>query len=193
VAYGPRKATKVVLLNWRRRAVERADSQVESHDPGEDVRLLIEQTGEWIRSADAKAGLLGAALAVLVSAIAAKFDRPHVAHWSDFPGDAIKATLLVATMLSIVKSAYHMKGVLIPRTPPGAEATRYSWPRVADLPVDHLTALPAADSRREAWVQAKTLSIIAKVKHRQFILALRWSAIATVLFLIWVGALVRFK
>ncbi|MCX5293635.1 hypothetical protein [Streptomyces sp. NBC_00183] len=173
--------------------VERAGNEVESHDPGEDVRLVIEQTGEWIRSADAKTGLLGAALAVLVSAIAAKFDRPHIAHWSDFPGDAIKAALLAATMLSIVKSAYHMKGVLVPRTPPGAEETRYSWPRVADLPIDQLTALPAANSRREAWVQAKTLSIIAKVKHHQFILALRWSAIATALFLMWVGALTRFK
>lgn len=166
---------------------------VVDHDPGEDVRFVLEQTGEWIRAADAKIGLLSAAIAVIVAAITGKFDRAHVAHWSNFPGDAIKAGLLAATMLSLVKSAYHMKGVLVPRVQPGSEGTRYSWPWVETSPVDTLTQLPSSTSRREAWVQAKTLAAIAVEKHRNFTAALRWSAITTGLFLLWVGSLAWFE
>jgi hypothetical protein len=130
---------------------------------------------------------------VLVAAITAKFDRAHVANWSDFPGDAIKAGFLTATLLSLVKSAYNMKGVLIPRTQPGSEGTRYSWPWVENTSVERLVQLSPSTSRREAWVQAKTLATIAKDKHRNFTVALRWSAIATGFFLLWVGSLAWFK
>ncbi|MFJ3940063.1 hypothetical protein [Streptomyces parvus] len=157
------------------------------------MRFALEQTGEWIRAADAKTGLLGAALAVLVAAITAKFDRAHVANWSEFPGDAIKAGLLAVTLISLVKSAYNMKSVLAPRTQPGSEATRYSWPWVESTSIEGLVQLPPSTSRREAWVQAKTLAIIAKEKHRNFTVALRWSAITTGFFLLWVGSLAWFE
>lgn len=184
-----------MLLRWRRRPESRNPSipSVDDHDPGEDVRFILEQTGEWIRAADAKAGLLGAALAVLVSAITVKFDRAHVENWSNFPGDAIKAGLLVATMLALVKSAYHLKGVLLPRTQPGSESTRYSWPWVESSTADRLMQLSPSTSRREGWIQAKTLAIIAKEKHQNFTAALRWSAITTGLFLLWVGTLAWFE
>jgi hypothetical protein len=130
---------------------------------------------------------------VIVAAIAGKFDRAHVVHWSDFPGDAIKAGLLTTTMLALAKCTYHMKGVLIPRIQPGDESTRYSWPWVASSAVDSLSQLSPSTSRREAWVQAKTLAAIAKEKHLNFTAALRWAAITTGLFLLWVGSLAWFE
>ncbi|MCC8453392.1 MULTISPECIES: hypothetical protein [Streptomyces] len=166
---------------------------VDGQDPGEDVRFVLEQTGEWIRAADAKTGLLGAALAVLVAAIAAKFDRAHIAHWSDFPGDAIKGAILVATMLALIKAAYHMKGVLLPRTQSGDEDTRFSWPWVEKSTTEDLVRLSAATARREAWTQAKTLASIAKAKHEQFTYALKWSSITTALFFGWVVSLAWFE
>lgn len=184
-----------MLLNRRRgpSTQNASASEIGGHDPGDDVRLTLEQSGEWIRAADAKTGLLGAALAVLVAAITAKFDRAHVAHWSDFPGDAIKAGLLAVTLFSLVKSAYNMKNVLIPRTQPGSERTRYSWPWVESASIEELVQLPHSTSRREAWVQAKTLAAIAKAKHSNFKIALRWSAITTGFFLLWVGSLAWFE
>lgn len=185
-----------MLRNWRSASSMQQDPpipDVADHDPGEDVRFTLEQTGEWIRAADAKAGLLSAALAVLVAAITAKFDRAHVVNWADFPGDAIKAGLLAATLLSLVKSAYNLKGVLIPRTQPGSEPTRYSWPWVESASLEEIVKIPTSSSRREAWVQAKTLATIAKDKHRNFTTALRWSAITAGSFLLWVGSMAWFK
>ncbi|MEU1171926.1 hypothetical protein [Streptomyces microflavus] len=162
-------------------------------DPGEDVRFVLEQTGEWIRAADAKTGLLGAALAILVTAITAKFDRAHIAHWSDFPDGAIKGVMLMTTMLALIKSAYHMKGVLLPRIQPGDGDTRFSWPWIDKTTTEQLIRLSSATTRREAWIQAKTLSSIAKTKHEQFTYALKWSAVTTALFFGWAASLAWFE
>jgi hypothetical protein len=135
---------------------------------------------------------LGAAAAVLISAIAAKFNRAHIAHWSHFPGDAIKAALLGATLISLIKCTYHMKNVLSPQVESGFEASRFSWPWVENTSIDALTQLPATSSRREAWAQAKMLAVIAKKKHRNFRLALWWFAAAAGIFLLWIAALAWF-
>ncbi|NEC52449.1 hypothetical protein G3I18_28415 [Actinospica acidiphila] len=161
------------------------DESPAGHDPGEDVRFTLEQVGEWIRSADTKAGLLAPTLALLMSPAFGNFNKRQLTNFLDSPREFIGASLFVGFGLTFGMAAFFVAQVLIPRTQHAVRSSRYSWPWLCDADLHVLTALSPAESREEAWAQAKNLAQIAQWKHKYFKLALRTTIINAVLLIAW--------
>ncbi|MFG2028141.1 hypothetical protein [Streptomyces sp. NPDC048825] len=159
-----------------------SDESPVNHDPGEDVRFTLEQVGEWIRSADTKAGLLAPTLALLVSPAFDNFSKRQLIDFLDSPRDFIGTLLFVGFSLTFGMAAFFVAKVLIPRTQHAVRSSRYSWPWLCETDLHVLTALSPSESREEAWAQAKNLAQIAQWKHKNFKLALR-TTIANAAFL----------
>ncbi|MFD9982947.1 hypothetical protein ACFWZJ_21485 [Streptomyces massasporeus] len=159
------------------------DESLANHDPGEDVRFTLEQVGEWIRSADTKAGLLAPTLALLVSPAFDNFSKKQLTDLLDSPRNFIGGVLFAGFGITFVMAAFFIASVLIPRTQHAMRSSRYSWPWLCETDLHILTSLSPSESREEAWAQAKNLAQIAQWKHKYFKMALR-ATIANAAFLI---------
>ncbi|MGX1562880.1 hypothetical protein [Streptomyces sp. NPDC055506] len=159
------------------------DESPVNHDPGEDVRFTLEQVGEWIRSADTKAGLLAPTLALLMSPAFDAFSKKQLTDFLDSPRNFIGTSLFVGFGLTFGMAAFFVAKILIPRTQHAVRSSRYSWPWLCETDLHVLTSLSPLESREEAWAQAKNLAQIAHWKHKNFKLALR-ATIANAVFLI---------
>ncbi|MDX2727262.1 hypothetical protein [Streptomyces sp. PA03-2a] len=157
----------------------------QEHDPGEDVRLVLSETGEWIRNADTKTGLLATVLAVLLGVISQKAEKkdifpPFVEGWN-----YVAFTFLVLTIGAIAASYWFFYRVLSPRVDIPSMSTRFAWPWVAYAPESALENLDGGSVRKEAWVQARALALISQAKFKFFKRGLASSAISGCAFLIW--------
>ncbi|GAA4902892.1 hypothetical protein GCM10023405_24710 [Streptomonospora salina] len=154
--------------------------------PGEDALFAIDQTGQWIRSADTKAGLLGAALSVLATGVAAEAAKSGVPVL-----DAASVRESLSGWLLIILAAFLVIAIALtvktvsPRISTPRYRSRYSWPWLNAMDPMELSRLGSTNSRHEAWVQAIYLAGVAEAKHRSLRLALRFFAAAGVLFLLW--------
>ncbi|MFF7574870.1 hypothetical protein ACFZBE_07730 [Streptomyces sp. NPDC008061] len=157
----------------------------ENHDPGEDVRFTLEQIGEWIRSADTKAGLLAPALALLISPAFDNFNKKQLTNFLDSPRDFVGALLFFGFGTTFGVAASFIASVLIPRTQHAVRSSRYSWPWICGIDLQVLTSLSPSESRAEAWAQAKNLAQIAQWKHKYFKLALRATMANAAFLIMW--------
>ncbi|MEU7478617.1 Pycsar system effector family protein [Lentzea sp. NPDC042327] len=134
-----------------------------------DAELAIEQSTTWIKNADVKAGLCATAVAGVATAVASQ--RPILGTVAKSAG-VVNVLALVALGLSaaaLIASAFFLVKVLLPRTAPGAHS-RYSWPSLAQLPLDDLMSRTPA-GEEAGWAYAQTLARIAQAKYR----SLRWA------------------
>ncbi|GGZ78907.1 hypothetical protein [Streptomyces rubiginosohelvolus] len=157
----------------------------QEHDPGEDVRLVLSETGEWIRNADTKTGLLATVLAVLLGVISQKAEKkdlfpPFSEGWGYVP-----FAFLVLTVTAIAASYWSFYRVLSPRVDIPSMSTRFAWPWIAYVSESALGNLDARSVRKEAWVQARALALISQAKFKFFRRGLATSAISGCAFLIW--------
>lgn len=148
-----------------------------------DIEFLLGQTGEWIRSADTKSGLLLAALTVLLGSVSSSV-RSLRGLWSGHP-HRLEALILLAGSVVLLAVAYALLvAVLLPRHS-STTATRYAWPWVNTASLETLEHLPPDSRRTEAWRQAKQLAAIASRKHTLFTAAVWFSAGSTMCLLGW--------
>jgi len=154
----------------------RCDSHNDPHSPGADVQLAIEQTGQWIMSADTKSGFLATAVSVLLVAAASQRELFQIAVEHSSPRNVFAAISLVGGAIWLLMSVAQIGWVLLPRTA-SPTPTRFSWPWVAAADVAELSALNPDDSRAEAWMHAKILAVIARKKFAAFRRALLLAAV----------------
>jgi Family of unknown function (DUF5706) len=148
-----------------------------------DIEFLLGQTGEWIRNADTKSGLLLAALTVLLGSVSSSA-RGLRGLWSGHPHRPEALIVLAGSVVLLAVAYALLVAVLLPRHSSTA-ATRYAWPWVNTASLEILEHL-APDSRRtEAWRQAKQLAAIAARKHRLFTAAVWFSSGSTMCLLGW--------
>jgi hypothetical protein len=158
-----------------------------------DVRFAIDQLGKWIANADAKAGLLGAALAVLASAVAQQ--ARVVAHRLP-PGSLLDwASLLgfVVSASAVAMSSVFVLRAVSPVVTGSAQFSRYSWSSLADAPLDELMAqTDACIDREQGWAAATLLASIARRKFSNLRRAFRLGSVAAFVFVtVAAGNLVR--
>lgn len=148
-----------------------------------DVEFLLGQTGEWIRAADTKAGLLLAALTVLLGGISSSA-RNLRGLWSAHRNHTAALTVLAISVVLLAIAYALLIALLLPhRSSP--TATRYAWPWVHKTALRKLESLPLESRRKEAWVQAKQLASIASRKLGLFTAAVWASTASTACFLGW--------
>lgn len=135
------------------------------------AKFSIQEFGNWIKNADAKVALLGAAFGISVSVMATKADIYQAALKNDdFSLRWLLVVLLTLTAVALFACALSIYNSLVPRTKSGQQNV-FSWASVSSNEV-----IPALTSRQrlldDAWVQCADLARIAKVKYFWFKCAL---------------------
>jgi hypothetical protein len=152
-----------------------------------DALQMITNTGTWINNADTKAGLLAAAVAVLVAALAQQTSvltqvlHAHSRHvWVAF-------SILVGLVVDLCTSVAALGLALRPRTPHPQTPSRFSFPTIAS---PAWTRWPEDRDQvaAEAWTQAHLLARIAVGKFRALKVATTATLSSVVLYLEWLLA-----
>ena len=151
--------------------------------PTSDVEFVVGQTGEWIRNADTKTGLLLTGLTVLLAGISGHAGDLR-AVWSANTEPPVAVWVLAGSVAFLAVAYGLLVAVLVPRTT-GLQPSRYSWPWLATQSLAQLEALAPSTARSEALTQARTLAGIAARKYKFFALAVWASGASIGLFLIW--------
>ena len=131
----------------------------------EDAYFAINQFTAWINNADAKAGFLSAALAILAGGIARESNErfKSLGHL-DAQQWLVIAAVASSAIVSIVSAAYLVRAIY-PRIQ-SQPFSRYSWPSVANVSHASLLKTGIRSNRDEAWMTALSLALIAKKKFR---------------------------
>jgi len=140
-----------------------------SPDNQDDGALAaMDQIGQWVRYADAKAGLVAAAAAAVL-ALAAGNAADIVETWDRGGGWRVAiTTLVVGAAVAGVVTFWALAQALAPRPLGGPpKPNRFSWPSLSALTSDELAAHVTATSvHDDAWQQARVLASIAEAKFR---------------------------
>lgn len=91
--------------------------------------------------------------------------------------------VLAAAILSLAIAYVLAISVLVPRT--RSVRSRYAWPWLATASADELLALRPGEAPAEAWIQAKALAVIARIKFSRFKLAVWATAVSVALLITW--------
>lgn len=136
-------------------------------------------------NADAKIGLLAAALTLLAGGVVRQRRQVETLLQADMhPRAAIALVVFTVCVLTLAAAAFFLERALRPRLT-NDQQSRFSFPYLADVDINALMLSDATQVRREAWVQAKTLAIIARAKYRCFSKALSFGLFSGVAFLTW--------
>ena len=157
-----------------------ADPQSESVSPRhdlEDAHHAIDYVSGWIRAADTKAGLLSAAIALMITGMLQQ-DNPIGTVPTDLAGIA-RVLIWVGLLVAVLA----VGATIAPRTSPTATPCRFAFPTLAD---GRWTRSVASRSNiaDEAWVQAKALAVIAKRKH-QAVWVASWATFISLFLLVF--------
>lgn len=140
----------------------------------EPVKLVLQETGGWIKNADTKSTIIAGAFGVSLT-----FVVPRIVTASTyvFTGvcqftQAWWIALLLLVAASIAFTAWNLYRTLIPRTN-SEPANRFSWPSLAtEFATPPAPAGPEI-TIQEAWQQTLTLARIAQLKFKHLRRALR--------------------
>lgn len=140
----------------------------------DDAHHAIEYVGQWIRSADTKAGLLATSVAVIIGAGSSQLATFRSSLQTSGAVVWATSTLIGITIVAIVVAIVSLAVMVTPRTSQSEIPSRFSFPTLASPPWIH-PPTARTEASKEAWAQARVLSRIAQDKHR----ALRVASPAT--------------
>jgi len=168
---------------------------VTATDPSEDLvdaHHAIGYAGTWINNADTKAGLLAAALAVVVAGATQQSEAIQDALRPANGGEAVALVLLCLLGATVAIATLGLALATLPRTPPPQAPSRFGFPTLASPGWRHVPAT-RAQAATEAWAQAQVLSRIAARKYATLRVAVTAVFASLPLFAAWsvAAALIR--
>lgn len=156
-----------------------------SGPPPEDAFQALSSVNSWVNNADAKIGLLAAALTVLAGGAV----RERALVEDTITGDSTGRTSGALALFGLCVVALAVAAVCLLRGLRARVAddtpSRFAFPYAASAKLDELTRARPGQIRREAWMQVQTLSIIAMRKYRFFNWALTWGIVAGLALVGW--------
>lgn len=157
-------------------------TETASDDVGDALHAIGTMT-TWVTHADTKAGLLAAAVAVVLAAMAQ--DREMIGDVARSAGTAeiVSAVVLVGIGIAVIVAVIALGTAVTPRHRTDSSPARFGLPTLAD-PGWTRTRAARADVADEAWVQAVALAQIASRKFSQ----VRVASIAVTVALLLLGA-----
>ena len=150
----------------------------------DDALPAIEAISTWINNADTKIGLLGIVDTALIGAFVAQHDRARTVLNHANRRDTVGVVLLALGVVALVTSILYLLRALQPRLD-SYHPSRFAFPWVADADLADLMAGDHEKIRREAWIQAQTLSRIVRAKHEGLRRALPCAVLAGALLVSW--------
>lgn len=148
-----------------------------------DAHFAIGYASGWVTNADTKAGLLSAAIALILGASGQQISKIHLIMALRNGAAWTALALLVAMGICVVTAIGALASVLIPRTTPPRRPSRFGYPTLSSPAWKH-TPASRVEAAEEAWDQAGVISGIASTKFR----ALRVASKAVFLALPFYGA-----
>tara|TARA_R110002020_G_scaffold88666_5_gene217453 strand:- start:6890 stop:7432 length:543 start_codon:yes stop_codon:yes gene_type:complete len=156
--------------------MRRKGRQVSASPPDwEQSKLAIQETGGWIKNADAKATILAGSFGLsLTFAVPRLLESVPDVMAVPF-AFGIWTVFAIAFLLSASITGFSLVRALIPRMSSDPNSpNRFAWPSLAQASVGGLAPVVATDDqvRQEAWAQAASLARVAVTKFRYFKIAL---------------------
>ncbi len=153
-------------------------------DAGTAAAGLISSTGEWIRSADNKAAILGGFAVAIAAGLITDTDQIAVTlRAGGIHGWTARGIFFAATT-SLLIAVTLLLSVLWPRTREPDRPNRHAFPSVARRRIAAAQSEPGA-SNSEAAVQGQILASIAMTKFRLVKVATLVLATSFVLLIAW--------
>ena len=150
----------------------------------DDALPAIAAISTWINNADTKIGLLGIVDTALIGAFVAQHDRARTALDHANRRDSVAVVLLALGVAALMTSILYLLRALQPRLD-SCHPSRFAFPWVADADLADLMAGDHEKIRREAWIQAQTLSKIVRAKYTGLRRALPCAVLAGALLVGW--------
>lgn len=141
----------------------------------EQSKLAIQETGGWIKNADAKATILAGSFGLSLTFAVPRLleSLPDVMAVPFAFG--VWAVFAVVFLLTASITGFSIVRAPIPRmSSDPTSPNRFAWPSLAQTPVGRLAPAVVTDDqvRQEAWAQAASLARVAVTKFRYFKIAL---------------------
>lgn len=156
-----------------------------SEPSADDAFRALSSVNSWVNNADAKIGLLAAALTVLAGAVV----RQRASVGEAVTGIADFGAIVALVFFGVCVVALAFAAVCLFRGLRARVAddtsSRFAFPYAAGVDLDKLTQAQPGEIRREAWMQVQTLSKIALTKYRLFNWALTWGVVAGLALIGW--------
>lgn len=135
----------------------------------EQSKLAIQETGGWIKNADAKATILAGSFGLSLTFAVPRLleSLPDVMAVPFAFG--VWAVFAVVFLLTASITGFSIVRALIPRmSSDPTSPNRFAWPSLAQTPVGRLAPAVVTDDqvRQEAWAQAASLARVAVTKFR---------------------------
>jgi hypothetical protein len=136
--------------------------------PNDGAMTALSEIAQWVRFADAKAGLLAAGLGVLLAGTAAQAATIVDAVSQ---GGALVALVAVAfawwAIFALALVVFLMHAIGPRTTTTGSNVNRFAWPSQARTSTGDLAGHVSTTSRdSDAWRQVVDLSTVAAAKYR---------------------------
>jgi pycsar effector protein len=140
----------------------------------------VTEFNQSIRYADTKAGALAAVQALAVTVLAARRDSASA--------DRLAIILFGVCLLGVLTSAALLAVGQTPRLIAGARPSRISFPSLAGMTPDDVTAPPSLAAQHEQiWRQAASLAAIAMTKYRWLHRAMVSTLLTLAVVLLWLA------
>lgn len=156
--------------------MRRKSGQMTASPPDwEQSKLAIQETGGWIKNADAKATILAGSFGLSLTFAVPRLleSLPDVMAVPFAFG--VWAVFAVVFLLTASITGFSIVRALIPRmSSDPTSPNRFAWPSLAQASAGGLPPAISTDDqiRREAWEQAASLARVAVTKFRYFKIAL---------------------
>jgi hypothetical protein len=153
-----------------------------------DVAMrVIADFGQSIQNADAKSGMLGALLGLLIAGVTTELQAVRATVSAPAPVSQLAIGLLSAFTVSLVAAGLCLGLTQLPRISAPHRLRRLAFPALSRQTGDTLGRPTATELRDEAWCQAETLARIARLKFRYVRVGLVWTGLCALAFVSWLA------
>jgi hypothetical protein len=167
------------------------DRKAPDPTPSDDGAMnALSEIGQWVRFADAKAGLLAAGLGVVLAGTVSQAATIVDAVAEGGALGALTAALFAWWAVFALALVWFLMSAIGPRTTTtGPTVNRFAWPSLAGLSVADLTQHVSKTTRdSDAWRQVADLAAVASAKYR----ACGRAVIAFMLVIVTTAAMIAF-
>jgi len=153
----------------------RGSSAAASPPDWEQSKLAIQETGGWIKNADAKATFLAGSFGLSLTFAVPRLLESLPSVLAVPFASGVWTVFAVVFLLSASITGFSIVRALIPRMASDPSSpNRFAWPSLAQASIERLPPAVLTDDQvqREAWAQATSLARVAVTKFRYFKIAL---------------------
>jgi hypothetical protein len=171
----------------RRQPTDISERSLHPLDEFDVAMRVVADFGQSIQHADAKSGMLGALLGLLIAGVTTELTAVRATVRAPAPLSHLATGLLTSFAVSLLAAGLCLGLTQLPRISAPHRARRLAFPALGRGTGDALGRPSATELRDEAWGQAETLARIARLKFRYLRIGLIWTGLCALAFVSWLA------